>query len=206
MCRADFIAFLTQQTFFETSAQKDFQHFLELLRIEEVFRQFSMNGQWELAAKNYSGSFKGLKTSSCILLLHVRAVNNGYKNGLLFPTLQYTASFAGTKETAFITAISSAAVAEAVIRACSMGIWSDCSCDTRSPPARSSGSDWKWSGCSDNVEYGLWFSRQFNDAPEEIKRKDARSVKDAMNLHNKAAGRAVSYIRRQKFGLRNLKA
>ena len=40
--------------------------------------------------------------------------------------------------------------------------------------------------------FGLWFSRQFNDAPEEVKRKDARSLRDAIHLHNKATGRAVS--------------
>ena len=26
---------------------------------------------------------------------------------------------------------------------------------------------WKWGGCSDNVNYGLWFSKAFVDAPEE---------------------------------------
>ncbi|GAU94914.1 hypothetical protein RvY_06613 [Ramazzottius varieornatus] len=97
----------------------------------------------------------------------------------------------GNKETAFIAAISSAAVVHAVVRACSAGNLTECGCDTRQDGQHAAGGQWKWSGCSDHVEYGMEFSRQFNDAPEEIKRRDARSIRDAMHLHNKAAGRMI---------------
>ncbi|GAV05665.1 hypothetical protein RvY_15760 [Ramazzottius varieornatus] len=103
-----------------------------------------------------------------------------------------------TKESAFITAIMSAAVVHTVVRACSAGNVSECGCDTRKTSQK--GADgWTWSGCSDNVDFGLWFSRQFNDAPEEVKRKDARSLRDAIHLHNKATGRAVIHGQVQKY-------
>ncbi|XP_055327279.1 protein Wnt-16-like [Paramacrobiotus metropolitanus] len=95
----------------------------------------------------------------------------------------------GNRETAFIAAISSAAVVHAVVRACSSGNLTDCSCDMRREGQRDNVNGWKWSGCSDNVEFGMEFSRLFNDAPEDIKRHDSRSIRDVMHLHNKAAGR-----------------
>ncbi len=53
---------------------------------------------------------------------------------------------------------------------------------------------WKWGGCSDNVEYGIWFSRTFVDAPDAI--RVTQSGKDGdihslVNLHNNEAGRQV---------------
>ncbi|OQV22138.1 Protein Wnt-4 [Hypsibius exemplaris] len=97
-----------------------------------------------------------------------------------------------TKETAFITAISSAAVVYSVVSACSSGNVTGCGCvDIRRQSQKPAGDGWTWSGCTDNIEYGMWFSRQFNDAQEDIKRKDARNVKDAMHLHNKETGRTV---------------
>ncbi|OQV19782.1 Protein Wnt-4 [Hypsibius exemplaris] len=96
----------------------------------------------------------------------------------------------GNRETAFIAAISSAAVVHSIVQACSSGNLAECGCDTRREgPLSADG--FKWSGCSDNIEYGLEFSRLFNDAPEDIKRRDARSIRDVMHLHNKAAGRMI---------------
>ena len=47
--------------------------------------------------------------------------------------------------------------------------------------------DWQWGGCSDNVEFGYKFSREFIDATER-----ERDLRCAMNLHNNEAGRTVS--------------
>nr|CDI40107.1 WNT16 protein [Euperipatoides kanangrensis] len=48
---------------------------------------------------------------------------------------------------------------------------------------------WKWGGCSDNIKYGVMFSKNFVDAPERMKHQNNRNVKNLMNLHNNEAGR-----------------
>lgn len=47
--------------------------------------------------------------------------------------------------------------------------------------------NWKWGSCSDNIEFGYKFSRDFVDAGEK-----ARDMRGTMNLHNNEAGRIVS--------------
>jgi hypothetical protein len=50
----------------------------------------------------------------------------------------------------------------------------------------------QWSGCSDNVDFGITFSRNFVDARDRRKsRKDPRKAQPLMNLHNNEAGRKV---------------
>lgn len=97
----------------------------------------------------------------------------------------------GSRETAFIYAITSAGATHAVTQACSAGNLTDCSCDT-SRQGQSTAEGWKWGGCSDNVRYGMMFARQFVDAPERAERK--RDVRAMMNLHNNNAGRLVCWI------------
>ena len=89
------------------------------------------------------------------------------------------------RETAFIYALMSAAVTHSVSRACSEGAIESCTCDysQRGP----SGSDWEWGGCSDNIQFGVKFSREFVDAGEK-----GRDIRYMMNLHNNEAGRVVS--------------
>ncbi|BFZ21771.1 hypothetical protein BsWGS_24809 [Bradybaena similaris] len=89
----------------------------------------------------------------------------------------------GCRETAFIYAITSAAVSHSVGRACSEGSISTCSCDTQTH-ARPSGRDWEWSGCSDNARFGHKFSRKFVDVLEK-----GRDFRYMINLHNNEAGR-----------------
>ena len=50
------------------------------------------------------------------------------------------------------------------------------------------GRGWLWGGCSDNVDFGERISKQYVDAQETG--QDSRA---AVNLHNNAAGRLVSY-------------
>lgn len=89
------------------------------------------------------------------------------------------------RETAFIYALMSAAVTHSVSRACSEGSIESCTCDysQRGP----SGADWEWGGCSDNIQFGVKFSREFVDAGEK-----GRDIRYMMNLHNNEAGRVVS--------------
>ncbi|XP_044727100.1 protein wingless [Chrysoperla carnea] len=104
----------------------------------------------------------------------------------------------GCRETAFVYAIMSAAVVHSVARACSEGSIESCTCDyshqARSPKMiTSSGGvvhqngvrNWEWGGCSDNIGYGLKFSREFVDVGER-----GRNLREKMNLHNNEAGRA----------------
>lgn len=100
-------------------------------------------------------------------------------------------SITGYKETAFAYAISAAGVAHNVARACSMGRLLSCGCDpssyTTKTPANARGVQWKWGGCSHNLDYGMEFSRQFLDTREK-----AGDIQSTVILHNNQAGRLVS--------------
>uniref|UniRef100_A0A182LYH7 Protein Wnt n=1 Tax=Anopheles culicifacies TaxID=139723 RepID=A0A182LYH7_9DIPT len=98
------------------------------------------------------------------------------------------------RETAFIYAITSAAVTHSVARACSEGSIESCTCDyshlKREPQTNNMGSvagvgSWEWGGCSDNIGFGFKFSRDFVDTGER-----GRTLREKMNLHNNEAGRA----------------
>ncbi len=109
---------------------------------------------------------------------------------------QYFLQIPGCRETAFIYAITSAAVTHSIARACSEGSIESCTCDyshhSRLPQPNSMGvvagvRDWEWGGCSDNIGFGFKFSRDFVDTGER-----GRNLREKMNLHNNEAGRAVS--------------
>lgn len=124
----------------------------------------------------------------------------------------------GTREAAFVYAISSAGVAFAVTRACSSGELEKCGCDRTvhgvSPqgkcgrwggvsgragawpslicgPICPRAPGFQWSGCSDNIAYGVAFSQSFVDVRERS--KGASSSRALMNLHNNEAGRKVAW-------------
>ena len=98
--------------------------------------------------------------------------------------------FVGTRETAFVHSISSAGVAYAVTRSCSDGkLGRKCGCDLKYIGMSDEG--WKWAGCSDDIDYGIEFSKKFVDARERG-RKAENPARVLMNLHNNNAGRMVS--------------
>nr|XP_048692148.1 protein Wnt-16 [Caretta caretta] len=95
----------------------------------------------------------------------------------------------GTKETAFIYAVTAAGLVHAVTRSCSAGNMTECSCDTNLQNGGSATEGWHWGGCSDDIHYGMWFSRKFLDGPiKNITGKDGNGL-ISMNLHNNEAGR-----------------
>ena len=65
---------------------------------------------------------------------------------------------------------------------------------------------WRWGGCSDNVQYGVWFAAMFVDAAERVKidatqpqgvndggsKSGTDAVKAVVNLHNNEVGRKVN--------------
>lgn len=96
---------------------------------------------------------------------------------------------AGSREAAFVYAISSAGVVYAITRACSQGDLKACSCDPlKRGRSKDERGEFDWGGCSDNINYGIRFAKAFVDAKEK-KVKDARAL---MNLHNNRCGRMVS--------------
>ncbi|GAB6023467.1 Protein Wnt-2b [Chamberlinius hualienensis] len=94
----------------------------------------------------------------------------------------------GSRETAFVYAISSAGVVNAITRSCSRGELYNCACDptNKGNKGKDDEGSYTWGGCSDNVKYGLDFARRFIDAKEN--NRDARAM---MNLHNNRAGRTA---------------
>lgn len=108
---------------------------------------------------------------------------------MFFFSPAFSVSFSGSREAAFVYAISSAGVVYALTRACSQGELKTCNCD---PHKRGRAGDergeFDWGGCSDNINYGIKFAKAFIDAKERTVR-DARAL---MNLHNNRCGRTVS--------------
>ncbi|XP_038073218.1 proto-oncogene Wnt-3-like [Patiria miniata] len=96
----------------------------------------------------------------------------------------------GSREKAFVNSIFSAGVAHSISRACSRGDYIGCSCDTRhqgpadNPHHIIPNATWRWGGCSEDVEFGLEFSRKFISPKEHWTR--ARVI---MDRHNDEAGR-----------------
>lgn len=141
----------------------------------------------------------------CFAILCIKSPKNLFRFYQIFKNLIFFVS--GCRETAFIYAITSAAVTHAVARACSEGAIKSCTCDyshqgrgplpTRIAHHQSRGPtnalpgvrDWEWGGCSDNIGFGFKFSRAFVDTGEK-----GRNLREKMNLHNNEAGRVVSFF------------
>ncbi|KAL3853112.1 hypothetical protein ACJMK2_016689 [Sinanodonta woodiana] len=118
-----------------------------------------------------------MHTAAIYILIITSAVD--HVNDFMF-------KFNECREAAFVYAISSAGVVHSVTRACSQGKLANCACDpTKKGKHRDSRGDFDWGGCSDNINYGKSFARDFIDAKER-KERDARAQ---MNLHNNRAGR-----------------
>ncbi|XP_043944677.1 protein Wnt-16 [Protopterus annectens] len=99
----------------------------------------------------------------------------------------------GTKETAFIYAVTAAGLVYSITRSCSAGNMTECSCDRTLMGGGSAAEGWHWGGCSDDVQYGMWFSRKFLDSFSKNKTTKGGDELVAMNMHNSEAGRqAVS--------------
>lgn len=117
----------------------------------------------------------------------------------LFPLFLPGSSTTGTRETAFIQAVMAAGLVHAVTRSCSQGNMTECGCAGR-PEGRSGvgaapltteqeeGAGWHWGGCSDQIQYGTWFSRRFLDGEGG---NGSIAGESMMSRHNSEAGRQV---------------
>lgn len=94
----------------------------------------------------------------------------------------------GSKETAFLYAVTSAGVVHTIAKACASGNLTECGCDARGQ-GKSTPEGWKWGGCSDNLRYGVSFAKKFIDGPDKKQLKKTGELRNLMNLHNNKAGR-----------------
>ncbi|KPI93424.1 Protein Wnt-5 [Papilio xuthus] len=97
--------------------------------------------------------------------------------------------FSGTREQAYVYAISAAALSWTVARACAAGTLAACSCATppRAPPRPprhaappEPHASFKWGGCGDNLQWAERFAKQFLDA-HEIDVRDGR-IEDVIEV------------------------
>ncbi|GAU92975.1 hypothetical protein RvY_04983 [Ramazzottius varieornatus] len=101
----------------------------------------------------------------------------------------------GSRETAFVNAISAAGVTYAISRSCREGEISTCSCSRAEKPKRLP-EEWAWGGCGDNVRYGYEFAKSFTDTREKEvrpKKGSPAQARASMNLFNNQAGRMAVY-------------
>jgi len=112
------------------------------------------------------------------------------KEGSIFGGIVKT----GSRETAFISAISAAGVVVAVGKACKRDDVTMCGCGDDIRP-NNLNARWQWGGCGDNTEFAYGFAREFVDAKERdnVRARSRRErARKHMNLHNNEAGRLLA--------------
>jgi len=108
----------------------------------------------------------------------------------LYPSLFGNRLVLESQEAAFVNALFSAGVAHSITTACSSNQMESCSCDRTSTGFDKDGS--KWHRCSDNIEFGVNFAKQFIDSVElnwSLQRMYSSHARNLMNLHNNEVGR-----------------
>ncbi|CAF0964130.1 unnamed protein product [Adineta ricciae] len=89
----------------------------------------------------------------------------------------------GTKESAYIHALTSAGIAYTITKACSTGRLSSCGCDMSMKEKTTNGSI-RWAGCSDNVLFGSELGRKFVNLRERV----TKNRTSLLNVHNNQVG------------------
>lgn len=85
----------------------------------------------------------------------------------------------GFKETAFLLAVSSAALSHALAKACSSGRMERCTCDDS--PGLQHREAWQWGVCGDNLKYSTKFLKKF--LGQKRVSKDLRAQIDTHNIN-----------------------
>lgn len=83
------------------------------------------------------------------------------------------------KETAFLLAVSSAALSHTLAKACSSGRMERCTCDDT--PGLQQREAWQWGVCGDNLKYSTRFLKKF--LGQKRVSKDLRAQVDAHNIN-----------------------
>nr|XP_042715834.1 protein Wnt-9b isoform X2 [Chrysemys picta bellii] len=92
----------------------------------------------------------------------------------------------GFKETAFLYAVSSAALTHALARACSAGRMERCTCDDS--PDLENRKAWQWGVCGDNLKYSTKFLKNFLGQKKIGKDLRAKAVKNGLKTTCKCHG------------------
>ncbi|XP_075916727.1 protein Wnt-5b-like isoform X2 [Petromyzon marinus] len=98
----------------------------------------------------------------------------------------------GSREAAFVSAVTAAGVAHAVARACRQGALQG-ACSWVVPHAMKLPLDARRGGSGDDVEYGYQFAKWFVDAGDRNRGSGQGGESLALNLHNNEAGRLEKY-------------
>ncbi|XP_029213698.2 protein Wnt-1-like isoform X2 [Acropora millepora] len=88
------------------------------------------------------------------------------------------------RETAFLHAISSAAITYEITLQCARRKIPGCGCAETEKPSQVDNSNWKWGGCGDNIKFGKKVAKRFMD-----KLENGNDARTAFNLHNNEVGR-----------------
>ncbi|XP_060111247.1 protein Wnt-9b [Heteronotia binoei] len=87
----------------------------------------------------------------------------------------------GFKETAFLYAVSSAALTHSLARACSAGRMERCTCDDS--PDLENRKAWQWGVCGDNLKFSIRFLKNFLG-----QKKVGKDLKAKVDMHNTNMG------------------
>ncbi|XP_075915896.1 protein Wnt-5b-like isoform X2 [Petromyzon marinus] len=98
----------------------------------------------------------------------------------------------GSREAAFVSAVTAAGVAHAVARACRQGALQG-GCSWVVPHAMKLPPGARRGGSGDDVEYGYQFAKWFVDAGDRNRGRGQGGESLALNLHNNEAGRLEKY-------------
>lgn len=93
------------------------------------------------------------------------------------------------KERSFLNAIIAAGLAHAMTKACSQGeLPEECNCD-RKIKSKNKGGKIEWIACSDDIDFGAKFSRDFTDSTDTY--LESETTLSMINTHNYEVGRRV---------------
>ncbi|NXO26237.1 WNT9B protein, partial [Cisticola juncidis] len=88
---------------------------------------------------------------------------------------------AGFKETAFLYAVSAAALTHSLARACSAGRMERCTCDDS--PGLENRKAWQWGVCGDNLKYSTKFLKKFLG-----QKRIGKDLRAKVDIHNTNVG------------------
>lgn len=97
------------------------------------------------------------------------------------PPISQSFSHAGFKETAFLYAVSSAALTHSLARACSAGRMERCTCDDS--PGLENRKAWQWGVCGDNLKYSTKFLKKFLG-----QKRIGKDLRAKVDIHNTNVG------------------
>ncbi|KAJ7392985.1 Protein Wnt-8b [Desmophyllum pertusum] len=176
LLEALFVLVLSQQGCSKTTSEGGFQ--------SGILRQKNYPLLWRIVRE---GGHRGM--AECQQQFQNEIWNCSLANKNVFkqlPIFVKTTLPHATRETAFLHAISAAAITHELTLQCRQNRIPGCKCGkTRRQPKGNIG--WQWGGCSDDIKFGEKETRRFIDKLE----RGGDAARTAFNLHNNEVGRKV---------------